>query len=118
MELPELPAMHGPATAGASAARIVADAATPTCRFITLPRPGRPQVVTIGGLRVGVCHGHQVVPWGDREALAILQRRLDCDVLVTGHTHVSAGGGLAWPLQLLGGCCRLAAFCCMAACHS
>ena len=31
----------------------------------------------------------QVVPWGDRDALAILQRKLDCDILVTGHTHVS-----------------------------
>lgn len=30
----------------------------------------------------------QVVPWGDRDALAILQRKLDCDILVTGHTHV------------------------------
>lgn len=50
-------------------------------------------VVTIGDLRVGVCHGHQVVPWGDREALAIVQRRLDCDILVTGHTHVRGWGG-------------------------
>lgn len=29
----------------------------------------------------------QVVPWGDKEALAILQRQLDVDILVTGHTH-------------------------------
>ena len=28
-----------------------------------------------------------VVPWGDKEALSILQRKLDCDVLLTGHTH-------------------------------
>lgn len=27
------------------------------------------------------------MPWGDKEALAMLQRRLDCDVLITGHTH-------------------------------
>jgi len=53
-------------------------------------------VVQIGDIRVGICHGHQVVPWGDREALAILQRQLDVDILVTGHTHafeVSAGWG-------------------------
>ena len=83
-------------------------------------------MVTIGGLRVGVCHGHQVVPWGDREALAILQRRLDCDILVTGHTHVSARGeSLAWALQLLplgvllpswAGSAGHAGSCCMAAC--
>lgn len=45
------------------------------------------QTVTIGDIRVGICHGHQVVPWGDKEALAILQRQLDVDILVTGHTH-------------------------------
>lgn len=45
------------------------------------------QVVPIGDFRIGLCHGHQVVPWGDRDALAILQRKLDCDILVTGHTH-------------------------------
>jgi len=36
---------------------------------------------------VGLCHGHQAVPWGDRERLAILQRQLDVDILITGHTH-------------------------------
>lgn len=45
------------------------------------------QVVTIGGFKIGLIHGHQVVPWGDRESLAIWQRKLDCDVLISGHTH-------------------------------
>lgn len=45
------------------------------------------QVLSVGGLRVGVCHGHQVVPWGDRDALGALCRRLRADVLVTGHSH-------------------------------
>jgi vacuolar protein sorting-associated protein 29 len=45
------------------------------------------QVLEIGGFKVGLCHGHQVVPWGDLESLALLQRRLDVDILVTGHTH-------------------------------
>lgn len=45
------------------------------------------KTVTIGAFRIGLAHGHTVVPWGDREALAILQRKLDCDVLITGHTH-------------------------------
>ncbi len=45
------------------------------------------KVVTIGGFKIGLVHGHQVVPWGDRDALAILQRKLDCDVLISGHTH-------------------------------
>jgi len=50
----------------------------------TLPES---KVVTIGQFKIGICHGHQIVPWGDREARAVLQRQLDCDILVTGHTH-------------------------------
>lgn len=45
-------------------------------------------MVEIEGFRIGVCHGHQVVPVGDTESLAVLQRQLDVDILVTGHTHV------------------------------
>ncbi|KAL1527064.1 hypothetical protein AB1Y20_015748 [Prymnesium parvum] len=30
---------------------------------------------------------YQVVPWGDPEALSALQRQLDCDIVITGHTH-------------------------------
>jgi len=48
------------------------------------------KVVTLGSFKIGLCHGHQVVPWGDKEALAILQRKLDCDILITGHTHKCA----------------------------
>merc|ERR550514_1592116 len=44
-------------------------------------------VVTIGQFKIGICHGHQVVPWGDHESLGILARQLDVDILVTGHTH-------------------------------
>ncbi|RWW02758.1 hypothetical protein GW17_00034136 [Ensete ventricosum] len=28
-----------------------------------------------------------IVPWGDLDSLAMLQRQLDVDILVTGHTH-------------------------------
>mmetsp|Transcript_664 Transcript_664/g.2421 ORF Transcript_664/g.2421 Transcript_664/m.2421 type:complete len:187 (+) Transcript_664:448-1008(+) len=45
------------------------------------------KIVKIGGFRIGLCHGHQVVPWGDMEALAMQQRQMDVDILVTGHTH-------------------------------
>eukprot|EP01123_Difflugia_compressa_P013269 TRINITY_DN6053_c0_g1_i1.p1 TRINITY_DN6053_c0_g1~~TRINITY_DN6053_c0_g1_i1.p1 ORF type:complete len:184 (-),score=26.96 TRINITY_DN6053_c0_g1_i1:27-578(-) len=45
------------------------------------------KVVTVADYKIGICHGHQVIPWGDKEALAILQRQLDVDVLITGHTH-------------------------------
>jgi len=45
------------------------------------------KVINLGDFRIGLCHGHQVVPWGDRESLAMLQRQLDVDILITGHTH-------------------------------
>jgi len=46
------------------------------------------RVITINQFKIGICHGHQIVPWGDKESLAILQRQLDVDILITGHTHV------------------------------
>lgn len=45
------------------------------------------KVVTVGQFRIGLCHGHQVVPLGDPEALALIQRQLDVDILISGHTH-------------------------------
>ena len=45
------------------------------------------KVVTVGPFKIGLCHGHQIVPWGDPESLAMVQRQLDVDILITGHTH-------------------------------
>ena len=45
------------------------------------------QILEIGEFRIGLIHGHQIVPWGDLDSLAALQRRLDVDILVSGHTH-------------------------------
>lgn len=45
------------------------------------------KVVSVGQFRIGLCHGHQLVPWGDPDNLAIVNRQLDCDILITGHTH-------------------------------
>ncbi|CAM9184018.1 unnamed protein product [Ectocarpus sp. 4 AP-2014] len=45
------------------------------------------KVVQIGQFRVGLTHGHQIVPWGDPNALAMTQRQLGADILISGHTH-------------------------------
>ncbi|NWI11910.1 VPS29 protein, partial [Crypturellus soui] len=45
------------------------------------------KVVTVGQFRIGLIHGHQVIPWGDVGSLALLQRQLDVDILISGHTH-------------------------------
>ncbi|KAH8741635.1 vacuolar protein sorting 29 [Cryptosporidium ryanae] len=44
-------------------------------------------VVQIGEFKIGLMHGNQVIPWDDPDSLSQWQRRLDCDILVTGHTH-------------------------------
>ncbi|KDD73879.1 hypothetical protein H632_c1763p0 [Helicosporidium sp. ATCC 50920] len=44
-------------------------------------------VVKLGDLKIGLCHGHQLIVPGDREAVAALQRRMGVDVLLLGHTH-------------------------------
>ncbi|PLW11429.1 hypothetical protein PCANC_13098 [Puccinia coronata f. sp. avenae] len=51
--------------------------------------PNLPPSLTLqhGSLRIGVIHGHQIVPLGDTESLAAAARKLDVDVLVTGATH-------------------------------
>jgi vacuolar protein sorting-associated protein 29 len=46
-------------------------------------------VVEVGEFKIGLVHGHQVVPWGDKDALCVVARRLGVDILVSGHTHAS-----------------------------
>ncbi|CCW62770.1 unnamed protein product [Phytomonas sp. EM1] len=46
-------------------------------------------VVEVEDLKVGLVHGHQIVPLGDRESLAAFQRQLDVDLLISGGTHLS-----------------------------
>jgi vacuolar protein sorting-associated protein 29 len=45
------------------------------------------KVVQIGQFKIGLIHGHQIVPWGDAHSLAVVQRQLDVDILITGATH-------------------------------
>uniref|UniRef100_A0A0N4U235 Vacuolar protein sorting-associated protein 29 n=1 Tax=Dracunculus medinensis TaxID=318479 RepID=A0A0N4U235_DRAME len=45
------------------------------------------KVLTVGQFKIGLCHGHQIVPWGDIKRIELLARELNVDVMVTGHTH-------------------------------
>ena len=45
------------------------------------------KVISIGQFKIGLIHGHQIVPWGDSLSLAMIQRQLDVDILISGHTH-------------------------------
>ena len=42
------------------------------------------KVIQLGQFRVGIIGGHQVVPYGDLNALAMVRRKLNVDVLVCG----------------------------------
>jgi len=44
-------------------------------------------VVQVGAFRIGVIHGHQIIPWKSSDALSRMRRKLNVDVLVSGHTH-------------------------------
>eukprot|EP00108_Taenia_solium_P006360 TsM_000841800 transcript=TsM_000841800 gene=TsM_000841800 len=56
--------------------------------FDQLPFP-ETKVLTVGNLKVGLTHGHQIVPWGNRASLSMLRRQLNVDILISGHTHVA-----------------------------
>ena len=45
------------------------------------------KLVTIGEFKIGMIHGHQVLPLGDTESLAGVARELDCDIFISGNTH-------------------------------
>lgn len=45
------------------------------------------KVIHIGEFRIGVIHGHQVIPHSDHMALAMVRRKLNVDILISGHTH-------------------------------
>jgi vacuolar protein sorting-associated protein 29 len=47
-------------------------------------------VVQVGQFRIGVIHGHQLIPWGSKEAADRMRRKLRVDILISGHTHQSA----------------------------
>ena len=47
------------------------------------------KVISVGDFRIGIIHGHQVIPWGNQDALARMRRKLHCDVLISGHTHAN-----------------------------
>lgn len=47
------------------------------------------QKIHVGEFNIGIIHGHQVLPWGNPDALARWRRKLHVDVLISGHSHVN-----------------------------
>ena len=44
-------------------------------------------VFQVGEFRIGVIHGHQIIPNFNHESLNVYAKRLDCDIFITGHSH-------------------------------
>jgi len=47
------------------------------------------RVISVGSFRIGLIHGHQIVPSGSHTALAMMRRKLDVDILISGNTHTN-----------------------------
>ena len=45
------------------------------------------KVIQIGSFRLGMIHGHQILPPGNMDALSGIQSELDCDILLYGFTY-------------------------------
>ena len=46
------------------------------------------QIVQVGQFRIGVTHGHELLPSPlSKDAKARMRRKLDVDIFVSGHTH-------------------------------
>ena len=45
------------------------------------------KLVTIGEFKIGMIHGHQILPWGNAQSLSTVARELDCDIFISGNTH-------------------------------
>lgn len=43
--------------------------------------------LSIGEIKIGIIHGHQVYPRGNRKKLADIGKEKGVDVLISGHTH-------------------------------
>ena len=40
------------------------------------------------GVKIGIIHGHQIIPWGDEEALENKAKEMGVKLLMHGHSHV------------------------------
>lgn len=38
--------------------------------------------------KIGIVNGYQIVPWGDLTELSALSKQMECDILISGFTHL------------------------------
>lgn len=49
-----------------------------------------PETITIKSneYKIGIINGYQIVPWGDLSTLSSYSKKLECDILISGFTHI------------------------------
>lgn len=45
------------------------------------------KVFEFSGVKIGMIHGHQIIPWCDEEALENKAKELGVKLLISGHSH-------------------------------
>ena len=45
------------------------------------------RVLQVGQFRIGVVHGHQLLPYLSKDAAARMRRKLQVDIFISGHAH-------------------------------
>ena len=43
--------------------------------------------IDVNGVKIGMLHGHNIIPWDDVDALRGIEREIECDILLHGATH-------------------------------
>ncbi|KAJ9067822.1 Vacuolar protein sorting-associated protein 29, variant 2 [Entomophthora muscae] len=46
------------------------------------------KTITHGQYKLGLIHGHQIIPWGHPLSLDSQARQMGADILIFGHTHI------------------------------
>ena len=44
-------------------------------------------ILQVGQFRIGVMHGHQLVPYNSQDVKARMRRKLNVDIFISGHSH-------------------------------
>jgi vacuolar protein sorting-associated protein 29 len=44
-------------------------------------------VCQVGQFRIGIVHGHQLLPWNSQDALVRMRQKMQVDILISGHSH-------------------------------
>lgn len=58
------------------------------------------KVVTVGNFKIGLTHGHQVVPWGDLESLAMVRGCGNWKVWIAGEIDPLSGVLEIWAYRM------------------